>query len=329
MVERVPKPEQVKKIHHYVWAHYLKKWAVNLENDSKKVINVWCRTKTNKVVIFNARAMLYENLFYSVRSLEERHLKLVQHYFGDADEGLKKSVLGLINYSRFLDAAESFKVRDHLRKDMEKAIELGKSNPLENIHTHREDSVIKILDTLVAQDLSILDNHENMLCFLDFFAHQMMRTKAVKRQVLDTFNRMDKDFSPILEECWWIFSATLGNRLGASIYCNRKIDNHCLLINNTDEPFITSDNPVIDILSEEKIGQSGSTILFSDDFDLYYPLSPNVAYIISRSHRFPKGKFELSVDDVHELNQKIAKKADTNIMGNTKEIIDKYKKFVE
>ena len=85
----------------------------------------------------------YMKTFYSVRSLEERHLKLVQHYFRDADDGLKESVLGLIKYSRFLDLAESFKIKDDLREDMEKAIKLGKSNPLENIHTHRETVLLQ------------------------------------------------------------------------------------------------------------------------------------------------------------------------------------------
>ena len=50
--------------------------------------------------------------------------------------------------------------------------------------------------------------------------------------------------------------------------------------------------------------------------------------MISCSHRFPKGKLKVSSELVNELNKKMAENSDIHIISNKKEMIDKYKTYV-
>lgn len=326
MGEKVPKSLHEKKTNHYVWVHYLKKWAVDELPKNKRIVNIWCRTQNNRSEVLNARAILSETYFYRIRSLKANHLELIRYYFQNSDIGLKKSILYFINFSRYLDYVESLNLKEKLSDSSDKAISLAKSNSLEDIHTDREKRVIQILDALDNQDLTILEDQENILYFIDFFSHQMMRTKAMKNRVLAVFNEKDKKIERLLEECWWLFSNSVGNNIGESLYCERKKNNHCLLINDSDEPFITSDTPVINVSLALDI--ENPQPLLNDECDLYYPISPRIAYMISCSHRFPKGKLKVSSELVNELNKKMAENSDIHIISNKKEMIDKYKTYV-
>lgn len=324
MGDKVPQFLHEKKTHHYVWVHYFKKWRIDPHIENKKIVNVWCRTQSNNVAIINVRSILSEEYFYKIRPLKAEHLELIKYFFHDADDGLKKSVLEFIKFSRFISRVRSLDIKPS--NDLEKALSLGEANTLENLHTKREDGVRQILDSLANEELSILDDQQNMLNFIDFFSHQIMRTKTMKNRVLASFNRKNEKIGILLDECWWLFSNSLGNNIGASLYCRRNKDNHCLLINDTDEPFITSDTPVINVFSG--LETSNCKALSDDECDLYYPISPRIAYMISCSHRFPKGTFKVSIEIVNELNEKMAKNSAVYLISNEKEMVNKYKKYV-
>lgn len=129
-----------------------------------------------------------------------------------------------------------------------------------------------------------------------------------------------------MEEVWPIVSYFFGINIGSSNFEHRNINNHSLLINDTNTPFITSDQPVINIHSALKDNEVN--LPHSDQWDMFYPISPKVAYVISSSNSFDKGKVFISEDTVEALNIKIAKKANVHIIGNSEEALKPYCKYV-
>lgn len=62
----------------------------------------------------------------------------------------------------------------------------------------------------------------------------------------------------------------------SNFYANLFSDRHFLfLVNHTDVPFITSDNPVITI--DHRINKEEPTSAISKELTYYYPISPNIA----------------------------------------------------
>lgn len=73
--------------------------------------------------------------------------------------------------------------------------------------------------------------------------------------------------------------------IGFSLYSSRHDTRHALLVNDTEHPFITSDQPIVNVhacISETEFSAP-------EHADFYYPISPRIAYIICDSKRFLSG----------------------------------------
>ncbi|EPC3977030.1 DUF4238 domain-containing protein [Acinetobacter baumannii] len=319
MNNQIPKHLQEKKKHHYVWGNYLKSWAL----DGKKV---WRRTESGKVDCYEISGILHQKAFYKLTDLDPDHILIVRILFSNSHPTIKKMIDQFINFSFKLQVIENTVPNEILEEGENKYILIAKSNTLENIYTDIEGNSQEILYALKNQDLSILDNDKNMMNFIIFIAHQMTRTKSMKEHCIAYINKNNPKLGSKMEECWWLIGYFLGHTFGGSIYESRKSDKHCLLINNTEEPFITSDNPVINIHSATE--DNNFTPLAYDEMDIYYPISPKIGYMINNSNTFGEGKVEVTLEMVKKLNEKIAKNAYTHIVGSTEQIINTYKNNV-
>lgn len=316
MNNQIPKHLQEKKKHHYVWGYYLKNWSL----DGKKV---WRKTITGKVDCYEISGILHENNFYRLTNLDEDHLLIVKSLFSDSHSKIKKMIFDFIQFNFKVQLAEDIVPTELLCVGENRCILVAKSNSLENIHTAIEGNVKEILFALANQDLSILDNDKNMINFINYIAHQMTRTKPLKEFCIANINKKNPQLGLKLEQCWWIISYFMGVNLGGNLYDSRKLDKHCLLINDTEEPFITSDYPVLNV--HPTIEDNSLAPLAEDEMDLYYPISPKVAYMINNSNTFEEGKVYVTLETVNKLNEKMAKNALSHIVGNTEQIIKKYK----
>lgn len=323
MSNSVSKQKQEKKKHHYVWGHYLKSWSTDVKRK-----NVWRTTKTkkleqHKVDEYSISGMLYEDYFYKISNLDEYHLQIINNFFSKTDPSPKQVILNFMKVN-------------FLRQKVEDSVDLGqkkykeylvyKSNFIEDMHSSLEKTTIPILDALANEDLSILDDEKNMLNFMYYIANQNVRTKPFKENIITYCGQKNPKFAEKLEECWWLVSYFLGITLGYSLYISSKSDKHSLLINDTGESFLTSDSPVINV--HPSISEDSVKLLEDHALDLYYPISPRIAYTIYNSDIFPNGKVSVTLDQVVELNTKMAKRSNLSIVGNNREIVEKYKKYV-
>ncbi|ENU80600.1 hypothetical protein F975_01654 [Acinetobacter sp. ANC 3789] len=130
----------------------------------------------------------------------------------------------------------------------------------------------------------------------------------------------------ILDKNWWFIGYVFGMNIGASFYISRTIDNHCLLINETQEGFITSDHPIINV--HQSLSSKTVRVPEENEADFFYPISPKIAYMINKSDRFSKKINYVSLDFVKEMNKKMAENANKYIVSDDCNLIDIYKKHV-
>lgn len=267
-----------------------------------------------------------ESYFYKLQSLDDEHLLILKILFQNADENLKKMLYVFIQFISAIDSAKSEAETNKSSQKFAHLFLLINSNTLENLHGRFENDVKPILKSLLNRDLEVLDQEKNMVIFCNFLAQQMTRTKAIKDIVLSNLKNTSPDLASKFEGCWWIISYFMGTNLGASIWLSRNNDKHCLLINETEEAFITSDLPVIN--THPNTLKNNLVPPSEDEVDIYYPISPHIAYMINKSDRFSPGLVFVSLKDVESLNRQMAKNASEYIIGNSADIIKKYIKDV-
>ena len=107
-----------------------------------------------------------------------------------------------------------------------------------------------------------------------------------------------------IQDCWWFVSYMLGMNVGWNMYSNRSSYKHSLLVSDLGETFITADQSIINIHPNTKYDVV--KVASDEECDFFFPLSPRVAYLISKSERFPHGVSAVSEDFVKDVNQRIS-----------------------
>ena len=314
---------QAKVKHHHVWANYLSRWAS--EN------NIWYTTIKGKVAFDSVRGLACENYFYKATELTSDQITIIQRFSMVSDEWLHKQHMkylnDFLNLQYMQTSYASMGVSD---PELEKMMHAAQCNLLENLHTRHENDAYEILESLITGDLKILDDRKMLIRFCIYLGHQITRTKSFREKVKSGSKIVNGDVpklvSSCVEDCWWFLSYMFGMNVGYSLYLSWKDSNHCLIVNDTNEPFITSDEPIINVHSclDEKCDE----FLAPEYADFYYPLSPSVAFMINDSNNFGFGKFVATERLVHELNLKMAKNSYKHIFSNTDTLIKKYRKYV-
>lgn len=317
-VEFTAKELELKRENHYVWAKYLKNWAFSNGH-------VWHSTKNKKSACNSVKMIAKERDFYKFQSLSDSSLNLILFLSSQAPKELQKHHLSYLSSFKKIQLAESiYKKSGKEDKKVLAHIEAFKSNTLENLHQAHEDAVYSILECLQNGEVSVLDDTENMCNFLSFFGHQITRTKAFKDKILASNNNLE--LKTAYNEAWWFISYMFGMNLGKCFFETRNIDTHCLLINETAEDFITSDFPIINV--HRSIDESTLDIPVEGEEDYFYAISPKLGYMINKSDIFKKGKNDVSIDFVKEINRKLAINSVEYIICSNESQLDSYKEFV-
>lgn len=312
------------KNHHQVWANYMKRW-------SPDNLRVYYTTKKGNIGYDSVKNVAVERHFYRVEFLTEEHLEVIKNVSKHSDDSLQQIHMSYLSDYLSMQQYSMLYEKSGVKDDMaDKLLEAWKCNGIEDYYTKHEGECQHILERLAARDLSVLEDYDNMMKFMQFYAHQMVRTKTFKDTVIAGISSPSAQTNPLaskrMEECWWFVAYMLGMNIGRSLFLDRKTDNHCLLINDTNTPFITSDQPIINVY--QPFDNDEVRPPEDHECDHYYPISPNVAYMINKSDRFPAGLVKVGLDVVEEMNLKMARKANIHIISNSESSLKPYKKKV-
>ena len=279
-----------KRRQHYVWRYYLEAWAV----DDK----IYCLRGNN---VFNPNPINVANKrdFYRLKELTEGDMSFINKVIEGCPVPLKKLHQNLIDMF-----GQVFKISRYVNSSgksnpaFEAAMDIAINNFEEEYHTKIEHSGAKYISMMLDNNLNFCKNDKELIPFLNFIAVQYMRTEKRKANVIKATEHQDV-FN--VERMWNILSHIFATNIAFDLFTERKKYNTTLLLNETDNPFLTGDQPVINTF-----GTGTGLKEEVHEIEFYYPLSPKVAVIISRDPKYKKKNYlKIDAESVDAFNRHI------------------------
>jgi len=247
---------------HYVWRFYLTAWAENG--------NFSC-LRNGKVFSPQPHDIAVKRDFYRLQVMTPEDIEYLEKVIiAPAAPHLKIQHIELL--SNFKNIAQS-KVFANSQKpnDVELCVQAEEAvnNAEERLHCLIEAAGEPFLRSLREGDASFFPNAENIKDFIHFLCVQYFRTKGLIDKLLAQERRGLYSFKRIQNVVRHIFALNVCD----SIFKDRNIHHLILLENNTSIPFITSDQPIINIYSS-------CDGVPPDRLAFYYPVSPKRAMLL-------------------------------------------------
>jgi hypothetical protein len=294
------------KLQHYVPQFYLRAWATR-----KKL---WV-LQDRKIFQSNVRNVAAQNYFYRLHDLCPEDIQFVREMaIENSPEGLKSGHEFLLNVFTLPHRAKRvLEQSDREKPEAHRLLEQVITNMNENYHGSIESDFKHHVDALIAGDLRFLEDIEQEMIFYRGLAVQMLRTNAMKRAKAifqpaqyETFLRVSN-----------VVMQILAVNLGLNLYTTRKENRIVLLDNHSSVPFVTADQPIINIAANpnETAPPKG--------FELYYPLSPRRAMLLlePNSSRVPAG-LSVSAGTAHMYNLSIAAHSHYQVFASAPEELE-------
>ena len=319
--------EEKKRDHHYVFQAYLKKWA----NSNEKI---WC-LRDGKPFEVSPRNIAFEKDFYRISSLNDKEIAFIRLFFSKRSDRFKKELEHFIElYTTFDRYEKIFKFlratlpedcpeADDIMEEMDEALDIARNNVLEDTYAQFEGESTPWINALSNKDTTFLDDNEQRQKYINFVCMQYYRTSRIKESTmlalkltvegyLSQFPKGTIKVEDIYQVVIWLVSAQCSDVLLKAPLT--------LLINKSNVPFITSDQPVINTKADySDLSKEITELVF------YYPISPQIAILLNDS--VCGDKVELTTDDeVTAYNDLLFKASKKMIFSNVPDILEQYKK---
>jgi hypothetical protein len=272
----------IKKSQHYVWKHYLKPWTTNGQ------VNCFRDGKPFKTSPDN---IAQQNYFYKSNPINIEEIEFAQYYIGKLDPTAKESLSNLLRLYYITANTD-----DYLMK-------CG----IEDFHGIVETNFIPLLAKLYKVDLSFMERIKEKNDFSFFIGCQYSRTNNMRSRLTNSKITIPENVNK--ENFAKIFSLFMAAIIGNWVYSKARLQ---FLNNLTSEHFITSDQPVFNLKG------TGSTEIEPSEFELFYPISPTQAIILSENNIQPL----IEIEDVKKakwFNRKIHQNAKEQIYAKNEE----------
>ena len=305
------------KRQHYVWRYYLKPWA---EKES-----IWAYLKeTNKLIASSLMGVAQEKYFYKLVDFTDAEEAFLVKYIDHSSPSLVKDLN--IDFLRLftstgklkkqLDAitnpaVDKDKYAEEIRKLEINLMEIG--------HGKMEDLGHKLLQYRSLDDLKTIEQDDYLFEAIMFLCFQYFRTKSMRKSALESF--VGGLYEELANKSWNILSYVTATTLAKNISLDPNIK-FIFIENNTTNHFITSDQPVFNILNDETNENGEVTYL-----EFYYPITPNYALTIHfRDNQIEKFVSKVADDTmINYFNKKVFQNADYFVFADSKDQLEKLK----
>jgi hypothetical protein len=294
-----------KRQQHHVWKSYLRAWA----KDEK----IFC-LQDGRIFESNISGVAVERDFYKLPTLSKKDVEYVRLLIGKSPNPATRLYEDLLmSFSIFGWLRDN--ILPHMVNDteFEGIIEQQIINTEEDIHSSIESGMMRIMDAIRRRDISFYVDDEQCVKFLHFLCLQLFRSKGVRERVLG--KSYPSDFN--IGNCWNVLRHIFAMNVGASLFLVRKKRPLILIENNTGVPFITGDQPVINLFSSPQFTEPPPLLAF------YYPVTPWLAIILDESkERCGYGTKALSIDQVSKLNSEMHAASFAQVFGHSREVLE-------
>lgn len=282
---------------HYVWRKYLEPWTVQ----KQKSRQLWClRRGTTSPIFLDTKNVAVERDFYRLSDMQPTDAPFIRAVaFKDSTNPvLRKLNEGWISGFEKVLALQRF-ARGHPKATPALLTELDKVmiEYQENAYSRMESEATGHLAALLAGDVGFFADDHQAIQFSYFLAHQYFRTKAVRDRIRASYTAFsDKE---LFDRTWPILRYIFATNVGYSIFACRKLLQLQVLHAAPNMEFITGDQPAVNTHGAFVTPQ---TVL--DELELYYPVSPTRAAIIS-GHSIYRHGMVLEPLRMNYLNQTV------------------------
>lgn len=304
----------IKDAQHYVWKHYLKPWS---EQE-----NIWAYLKTqNKIIKTSLKNVAQERHFYKLIDLsqeEEDFLKLFIERTCPPDLlPLNSDFLEIFtSHNKLKREYEKVKGLPHNKEYFEKELRRLEINLMEDAHGRMEALGFDFLKCRTLDDFKALKENGTWSDAMMFLGFQYFRTKKMRSSAVSSFTGK---YAHLGEKCWNIISYTFATVLARALSLHPD-SRFCLIVNNTGRSFLTSDQPVFNLLWNKK-NQQGEV----EKLELYYPITPSHAIRIYFDTEEKDLMFSKDADIglVNLLNSQVLEYSSYYLFSNNKEQLEK------
>ena len=297
--------EKAKIYHHHTPRQYLLPWA---DADERIAWYGYGKVDRSGLTVVGG-----ENDFHKLKELTVPDIDCMKVYI----DGLPE--LGRANHKDFLKMYTlPTQLKRHLDEhginnpESRKIVDVAISNLQENYYAAIENRFWPYLDLIKARGFSFLKDVDRAIDFFLGLAVQYMRTKAVKERAIKKQNVLFDD----IERVWDVLSYITAVEIGRSFFADRSNFQIVVLDNDTQVPFITSDQPIINVCSDAK------SFTPPDKVELYYPLSPTQAMLYLEKATPTAGiNQNVSIDEAHRYNMMIFDHRGFQVFSNSEEYL--------
>lgn len=312
------------KKQHYVWRKYLSAWTKS--NTTEGQLFCLRKGKPFPVALMN---IAHENYFYGVKELspKERHIiyqMTVENKTGAQRTNNEQWLNIYCAPFDFLDISVShgWPILGHLdRKEIENEPTFKNWNIqfIENIHAQIESTAVPYISLLREGSLDFWKNEVDRDKFSFYICNQYFRTKNTRDKLVGVFEQVKNTssyFSDIRPQNMWIpLSLIFASNLGVNIALNY----YPVLLQSDDSYFITGDQPVINTRA------TFSTLTAPSDLELFYPLSPHSALLLTTNPKYTSGQIlRISADEVNTYNMLEYRSSHEMIFAKESEHLDSF-----
>lgn len=290
------------KNQHYVWRHYLNAWTVD---------SSFCcyRQKDKKLFKTQPKAIASETYFYEIQQLTDGDMAFLEDIISrTTNERLRELNRDYVKMTQIpfqlRELLKSSYLNPKARAALEGELRGAERNLIERYHTGIENKCQDILDSLRNMDDAFYKDEVRCGDFLHFLSHQYFRT-AKMRDGLSNIPNYIPGHDP--RRTAKILNHIHATNVSVGLFRERNTYRIIFLTNDTPIPFVTGDQPVLNTLDPE----------VSDKIELYYPLSPNLAVIVTKdAARFPDRERGVTTFEVERYNYAIYSNSEDQIYSN-------------
>ncbi|MBW8023038.1 DUF4238 domain-containing protein [Pseudomonas syringae pv. tomato] len=299
---------KISKHNHYVWAHYLRGWA----NANKDIYH----RSNGGISASNSKILACEYGFYKMSPVSEAEEQSLLTWISAFDAELQPIHRSLL--AKVMEVSCAYQAYGDA--DQPRGQEMLAFNLMENLHTRFEDAGRRALDEIRLGNYSYLSSSLKAAeGFHSYIGQQMTRTNQWKKNAISTARVASQALCDLVEKHWWLMSFMLGANVGVKLSMTAISGHFVILENQTNTPFVTSDNPVINVHPSALANESEDNSLRYSD--VYFPISPRVAYIVSQSDTYGRGIRQASEGLVRRLNSEMRRRCDKTLFADSREMI--------
>ena len=294
MPEQPPK----KRRQHHVWRHYLKSWATD---DRAWVLH------DGQIRHVNPANLAVERYFYKLSKLSAADIDLIRLLISAPVPDLIKNAEADFLNALFLPILFVDRNRDKLSNldKIEEHLDSHMTNVVEDFHAKAEGAFGDILKRIKNKVLSFYEDPQLCIQFLHFIGLQYMRTKGIREKSIEVVQEKN---NADLSRIWVPLSAIFAQRIAFSLFLDRRRKALTLIENRTRIPFITGDQPLINL--------DGTYPTPPNTLTIYYPITPELALLLPENDVPPPFTTEsLTAADVAELNRRMATAAHRQVFA--------------